>query len=116
MHSKLLKRNNSFFLFLFDSNTSKAQKQFLLTNLSKTHLQSIVEVLYNISNNRYIKLPPPLQKVTKQNHSLIQHFSSSKALTQKKLIIKRHYRLIYHILVGAKDIIFQVIENSNENY
>lgn len=110
MQGRYLQKSYYFFIFLFDSNTTKEQKRCVLQNLSKYQLQAIIEVLYNLFKNKNIKYPLSLKKIINQNRSSFKEILTSKKQTVHRDFIKKHYRLIYFVLSKAKSVILQVIE------
>lgn len=109
MQPNYLKKSKLFFLFLFDSNTTEEQKRFILLNLSKNQYKSIIEILYNLVENKYVKIPPSLQKTIKQNYRLLNKILSTKKPSDRFKHIQKHYKLIYSVLFKGKYILFQVI-------
>lgn len=103
MQRKYLINSRTFFNFLLDQNSPKCQKIFLLNNLSKSQVQSIIEILYNLFLNKYIISTPSFHKIIESNLSI---FTSKKYLLQNKFI-RKHYQKIYVILTKAKNIILK---------
>lgn len=110
MLGEYLQKSYFFFLFLFDSNSTKEQKGFILQNLSKYQLQSIIEILYNLFKNKNIKYSTSLKKVISQNQFLFNKVLISKRQSVQRKFIQKHYRLIYLVLSKAKGIILQILE------
>jgi hypothetical protein len=109
MSRRYLQKSDNFFKFLLDSNTSSQQKQFILQNLSKPQLQSIIEILYNLFQNKNIRYSPTLEKLIKQHQSTFNKLFRSKKFLIHRRFIKKHYHLIYSVLYKAKAVISQFI-------
>jgi hypothetical protein len=105
-----LQKTHSFFTFLLDSNSSKQQKRFILQNLSKIQLQSIIEILYNLFQNKNIQYSPGLVKVIKKHQSTFDRLFTSKKYSIHRRFIKKHYHLIFRVLYKAKPVISQILE------
>ena len=56
-----IKQSKSFFNFLLDKHTTKKQIHFVLTNLAHIHLESVTELIYNLLENKFIKISPSLK-------------------------------------------------------
>jgi hypothetical protein len=111
MSRKYLKNSHYFLHFLLDANCTKQQRRSILQNLSKYQLQSIIEILYNLFQNKNIKYSPNLVKVLKQHQKSFDKILSSKRYSKIREFIKKHYRLIYIILSKAKPLITQVLDS-----
>lgn len=105
MLNSYLKQNINFFRFLLGESSTREQKKLILINISKTQLLSIIEIIYNLLKNDYIKKSSALKQVIKKyNVMLIRFISLSRTLQLK--FIRKHFKIIYLILSKAKDIIF----------
>jgi len=113
MSNNSLNKSRYFLSFLLDNTTSKEQKQFILLNASKLQLQAIIEIIYNISKNHYIKITPLTKKTITSNLRIIKKLiSTPRKLTPSKYkLLQKHYKIIYHILFIVKDIIFQALDH-----
>lgn len=110
MQGVYLKQSNLFFLFLFDSNSTKEQKRFILRNLSKTQSQAVIEVLYNLSKNKHIQLTTSLRRFINQSQHLFSKIPTSKNYSKHLKFIQKHYRTIYIVLSKSKNIILQALK------
>jgi len=108
-----LKQGKSFFNFIFDKNTSKEQIRFILCNPTPTHLQSIIEVVYNLLENNFIKVPLSVERKLKQHSHFLSTFillKERKKLTLPKKILRKHFRLIFFILYKSKKLISRALD------
>lgn len=107
--TKTIIRNKHFFHFILDKNSPKHQIIFILLNLSTSQLQSISEVLYNLLNNKNIKLSPSLKRLINTHKELLKTFVSNfnkNFFLQRKLLTKK-YKQIFSVLHKAQKIILQ---------
>jgi len=112
MSTRSLKKSKHFLSFLLDSNTTKVQKRYILSNTSKHQLQSIIEILYNISKNNFIKITPSTKKLFTSNLQIIKKLLSNprKLTLSKYKLVRKYYQLVYHILFKVKDVILRALE------
>lgn len=110
-HGNILKKTKYYFLFLLDSNSSKEQIHFILSNPSKIHLKAIIEVSHNLLENPHLKLTTSLKKDLSKNKRILLKLTSSrnKDLSLKRKIIRKNWQIIYQILNKAKSIILLAI-------
>lgn len=107
-----IKESKSFFHFIFDKKTPKLQIRFILINAAPIHLKSIIEIVYNLLENKTIKIPLAVTKVIKENKQILTKFTSSakKNLSIAQRVLKKYFRLIFFILQKSKTLIFQIID------
>lgn len=107
----VVKESKSFFNFLLDSHASEEQKYFLLENPSKTHLKAIIEIFHNLLQNLHLKLSYSLKRSIKKNKQLLLKLISEthKNLVSKRQLLRKKSKIIYQILLNAKDIIHLAI-------
>lgn len=111
MSRRYLQKSHNFFNFLLDSNTSNQQKQFVLQNLSKPQLQSIIEIIYNLFQNKNIQYSPTLEKLINQHQTTFNKLFRSQKFLIHRRFIKKHYHLIYSVLYKAKAVISQILNS-----
>lgn len=104
-----LKVSEAFFNFLFDKNTTRLQIRFILVKAAPIHLKSIVEIVFNLLENKLLKLPLSVKRDLKGNKRILAKFTSSKNLSVPQKVLETHYRLIFSILQKSKRIIFEAI-------
>jgi hypothetical protein len=109
MSRRYLQKSNSFLIFLLDSNTSSQQKKFILQNLSKLQLQSIIEIIYNLFQNKNIQYSPTLEKLINRHQTTFNKLFRSKKFSIHRRFIKKHYHLIYSVLLKASAVISQIL-------
>lgn len=102
-----LKQSRSFFNFILDRNTTKKQIHFIFLNLAHIHVESIIEIVYNLLENKYIKVLPSLKKVIKRYKKNLLKFTTSltKSLSIQKSLLKKNFRLFYFLIRKSKNII-----------
>lgn len=106
-----LKRSKSFFEFIFDRYTPKKQIRFLLCNPTHLQLQSIIEVVYNLEQNNFIKIPSLVRRKIKDNKRIVSGFTSSKKQLEKaEKILNKHFRFIFFLLYKSKQLILRAID------
>lgn len=105
-----LKQSKSFFMFIFDKTTPKPQIRFLLHNPTNIHLQSIIEVVHNLLQNNFIKIPPSVKRKLQERARLVSTFTTlKKGLQSSRNILKKHFRFFFYILYKSKDLILRAI-------
>lgn len=105
--SKILSKSESFFNFIFDPNTSKKLVRFNLINCTEIHLRAVIEIFHNLITNEFIKVPTLVKSLIQQNKKVLRKFIIiTKNLSIQRKIIKRYYKLIFHILIKSKEILF----------
>ena len=108
-----LKQSKPFFNYIFDKNTPKEQIRFILCNPALTHLKSIIEVVYNLLENNFIKIPLSVKRKIKQYKQFINHFvdlKEKKKLRLAKKVLRKHYRLFFFLLYNSRKLISQVLD------
>jgi hypothetical protein len=109
MSNAYLQRSYFFLRFLLDFNSTKLQKRFILQNLSKYQLQSIIEILYNLFLNKNIKYSQSLTKIIKQHQNIFNKLFLSKRYSTHKKFIKKHHKIIFNVLYKAKGVIEKIL-------
>lgn len=104
-----MKQSKSFFYFLLDKNTTKKQIQHVLMFPAHTHLESVIEVCYNLLVNNFLKLAPSLKSKIKSNSGIIKKFIQSKSLQVQKKILQKYFPLFYFIIIKSKQIILKAL-------
>lgn len=102
-----LKQSKSFFNFLLDKNSTEKQIYFLFIHPSQVHLESIIELIHNLLENKSIKISPLLKGNIKKHRKILVKFTSSvkKSLLMQKKILKKYFRLFYVIIYQSRNII-----------
>lgn len=102
-----------FFLnFLFAKSTPKEQIRFILRNPASIHLQCFIEIIFNLLENNFIKIPLPVKRKIKQHKKVLFRFVSLKGknnFSYSRKILRKYYKLIFFILYKSKNIILQAI-------
>ena len=106
-----IKQSKSFFNFLLDKHTTKKQIHFVLTNLAHIHLESVTELIYNLLENKFIKISPSLKSVIKKHKNILVKFISSikKSLYLQRKILKKYYKIFYYIIRLSKNTLLLAI-------
>ena len=107
-----VKQSKFYFHFLFDKNITKKQVQSILTNPAHTHLESLIEIIYNLLENKYIKLTPSLKNTIKKYNIILKKFvkTTTKSLLIQKKILKKHFRLFYYIIRQSRKFILLALD------
>lgn len=97
--SQTLQQNKEFLHLLL--NTSKNQAVALLFTITKSQLDLLTEILFNL-----LQLPLPLkaQRIVRKNQKVLEAISRKQTPQSKKQsLIKKHYRNILLLLWAVKN-------------
>jgi len=108
MMSKTLKKSECFLRFILDPLGCTKQIKFILLNSSSIQLEVLTEIFHNILKNQN-KFNFKVRKLIRKRKRLLTKFSSSfrknNTKLQKKILIN-NFKIILHILITIKDIVF----------
>lgn len=108
MTSKRLNCVKNFIQFLLDECITDKQIQLLLSNLSGAQIKAITEIVHNLIRGE-LKLNTELRKDIKSHIRVLKKISKDKqSLKTRQKLIKRHWILIWQLMMQLKSVLKQV--------
>lgn len=101
-----LTKAHTFLKILFDSSITKNLRRVILLNSSNFHLKVFSEIFCNLVENATY-LSTALAGLLGKGKRLIHRFCKGN-YTERRELLKKHFRKLYHILFLAKELILSL--------
>lgn len=107
--SSTLKRFKCYLQLLLDKRTKPDQRFGLLYTANVEQIAAVVEIIHNIIFGTIESTTVLRQKVKKGEKVLKRLTSSKRASQSQSIIVRKHYRLIAHIIVLVKNSVISLL-------
>lgn len=105
--SSLLKKNKLFLEYLLDKNTQLNQKQAIIFTGSDTQLNTVAEILYNISTG-VIPVSKNTRNLLQKHRLLIKKINKVSGKARSKLL-RSKYKQVCDLLLSVRNLILDLL-------